>query len=193
MYLKDPDSGPKADDLRAAWERGKVVRQARDYLEKSGPENFKLYVNRLDSSARDILEDYPDLMKAMEVDGDAASPEAQSAKYGMTVDEIDWSMVQAVSEKAIKDAPDGGQVAFWQLPTGEVLIGKDQQPETYRKLMELVRDGGLDPTGSRPNGTITVTKGGAFKKGKLQVTGATDQETMTSWIGKFSDKSVSFG
>ena len=192
MFLKDPDSGPKADDLRAAWERGKVVREARDYLEKNGPQNFKLYVNRLEGTDRAVMAAYPELRQAMEVDEEPASPEAQTAKYGMTVDEIDWTMVQAVSEKAIKDAPNGGQVDFWQLPTGEVLIGKDQQPETYRKLIEVVRDGGLEPSGNRPSGTITVTKGGAFSKGKLQVKGATNQEMMTSWIAEFSDKSVTY-
>jgi hypothetical protein len=191
LYLKDPQSGTKADDLRAAFERGKVVREAREYLEKNGPDNFVIYVNRLFPAKRTIVEG-SDLAGALQVKGDATSAESQSARFGMTVDEIDWSMVQAVNQKALKDAPDGGQVSFWQLPTGEVLIGKDQQPETYRKLIELVRDSVANPTGNKPNGSITVTKGGAFSRGKLQITGATDQEKMRASISKVSDKSCTF-
>jgi hypothetical protein len=186
LYLKD------APDLAQAHERGKFVRHARDYLEAQGPQNFLLYANGLDKDARAVLEAYPDLAQALGGTGDATSAEAQSQRFGITVDEIDWSMVQGVSEKAIKDAPDGGQVPFWQLPTGQVLIGGPLQPETYRKLIELVRDGEPNPTGNAPNGTIKVTKGGLTSKGKLEVAGATDEDTMTSWIGSFSDKKIVF-
>ena len=182
----------KADDLSDAWERGQFVRHARDYLESHGPENFLLYVNGLDGASRTMLEAYPDLASMMSGTGDATSAEAQTARFGMTVDEIDWTMVQGISEKAIKDTPDDGDVEFWQLPTGQVLIGKNQQPETYRKLIELVRDGEANPTGNVPNGTITVTKGGITSSGKLDVTGATDEATMAAWIGEFSDKKVRF-
>jgi hypothetical protein len=192
LYLKDPQSGTKADDLRAAYEQGKFVRQAREYLEKAGSENFVLYVNRLDSTYRTMLEAYPDLAEALKVEADPLSAASQSARFGITVDEIDWSMVQAVNEKAIKDAPDGGDVAFWQLPSGQVLIGKDEQPETYRKLIELVRDGEANPSGNQPNGTITVTKGGITSRGRLRIRGATDEQTMRSWISAFSDKSMTF-
>ena len=187
LYIKD------ADDLKDAWERGKFVRHAREYLESRGAQNFVLYVNGLDDATRTTLLGYPDLAAALDVKSDPTSPQGQSARFGITVDEIDWGMVQAVNEKALKDAPDGGRVPFWQLPTGQVLIGKDQQPETYRKLIELVRDGEANPTGNRPNGSITVTKGGLRSRGKLAVTGATDEATMTSWIGNFSDKRVTFG
>lgn len=193
LYLKDPQSGPKADDLRDAHKRGKVIRAAREYFEKNGPQNLMLHVNRLSDEERAIIEN-SDLAEHLVVEdgGDAIGPEAQSAKFGMTVDEIDWSMVEAVNQKAIKDTPGGGQVAFWQLPTGEVLIGKDQQPETYRKLIELVRDSNANPSGGRPNGNITVTKGSAFSKGKLQITGATDQAAMRTAIESFSDKAIAF-
>ncbi len=192
LYLNDPPFGPKAKDLYDSYQRGKVVRSARDYLEKSGAENFRLYLNEMDPNEQQIIAGYPDLAGLLEVDADAGSAEAQSAKYGMTIDEIDWSMVQSVNEKAIKDTANGQTVPFWQLPTGEVLIGKDQQPETYRKLIELVRDGGAVPTGAKPNGTIKVTKGGAFSKGKLEATGATDQDRMRALISDFSDKPITF-
>lgn len=186
LYMRDRD-------LRAAWERGKVVRTARDYLDSAGATNFVLYVNEMDPTERALVESYPDLAALLDVgDDDPLSAESQSAKYGMTVDEIDWSMVQAVNEKAIKDTPNNGDVAFWQLPAGEILIGKDQQPETYRKLIELVRDQGAVPTGDKPNGTIKVTKGGAFSKGGLAVTGATNQDRMRALIKEFSDKTVTF-
>ena len=180
-----------ADDLYAAWGRGKFVREATEYLAKAGPENFVIFANDLDQASRTILKDYPDLAAAMKTDAGTTSAESVSARFGMTADQIDWSMVQAVSEKAIKDTADQGTVAFWQLPTGEVLIGENQ-PETYRKLIELVRDGEANPSGAQPNGTITVVKGTRTSTGELRVTGATDRATMRSWIGAFSDKTVRF-
>jgi hypothetical protein len=194
LYLDDPMGYTQpAADLRAAWERGQFVRHARDYREAQGDENFLLYVNGLDQAARTMLEAYPDLAAAMRVPGDATGAQAQSARFGMTVDEIDWGLVQSVNEKAVKETPDGGQVAFWQLPTGEVLIGGAEQPETYRKLIELVRDGTANPSGNQPNGSITVTKGGLRTgAGKLEVTGATDRATMQAWLEAFSDKRITF-
>lgn len=178
-------------ELRAAFERGKKVRTYRDYLDKNGPQNFKLYVNRLEPDNQKLLEAYPDLQSALEVKADAASPEAQNAKFGITVDEIDWGTVKAVSQAAIKDTQDGAKVSFWQLPSGEVLVG-ESQPDTYRKLVELVRDGGVSPTGKKPNGSITVTKGRAFSKGKLAVSGASNQDKMTKFLNDISDKPVSY-
>jgi hypothetical protein len=194
LYLDDPMGYTQpAADLRAAWERGQFVRHARDYREAQGDENFLLYVNGLDQAARTMLEAYPDLAAAMRVPGDATGAQAQSARFGMTADEIDWGLVQSVNEKAVKETPDGGQVAFWQLPTGEVLIGGAEQPETYRKLIELVRDGTANPSGNQPNGSITVTKGGLRTgAGKLEVTGATDRATMQAWLEAFSDKRITF-
>ncbi len=179
-------------ELKEAWQRGKVVRTAREYLDSAGAANFVFYVNEMDPTERSLVEAYPDLAALLDVGDDPLSAKSQSAKYGMTVDEIDWSMIQAVNEKAIKDTPNNGEVAFWQMLSGEVLIGKDQQPETYRKLIELVRGGGGVPTGARPNGVMKVTKGGAFSKGTLAVTGATDQDRMRALIKEFSDKVVTF-
>ena len=196
LYLKDPQSGGKADDLRNAHKRGQAVRKARDYLEKEGPANFVLYVNGLDAADRTAIEGYPELASVLTGGsgggGDPLSAESVSARFGITVDEIDWAMVQGINEKALKDTPNAGQVAFWQLPTGQVLIGQDQQPETYRKLIELVRDKQANPTGKQPNGKITVTKGGAFSKGKLAINGCTDEAAMRTAIEAVSDKSMTF-
>lgn len=184
LYLADKE-------LKAAYDRGKFVRQAREYLEGHGEDNFRLYVNGLDRSAQDILATYPDLASVLAVTGDPLGAGAQSARFGISVAEIDWAIVQGVNADAVKNTDDKASVPFWQLPTGEVLIGRDQ-PEVYRKLIELVRDGNAEPTGNVPNGQIKVTKGGITSKGRLDVTGASDTATMKSWLEAFSDKKIGF-
>ena len=95
-------------ELEEAWQRGQVVRTAREYLDSAGAANFVFYVNEMDPTERSLVDAYPDLAALLDVGDDPLSAKSQSAKYGMTVDEIDWSMIQAVNEKAIKDTPNNG-------------------------------------------------------------------------------------
>jgi hypothetical protein len=179
-------------DLKARFARGKFVRQAREYWQANGEDNFRLYAYRLDAQSRAVLEAYPDMAKALAVPDSGAVGDAQ--RYGIDFDEIDWSMVQGINEKVLKDADERAQVPYWQTQ-GKLLIGMEQ-PDVYRKLMERARDraSGQEPTGQRPNGQITVVSRGGFgSRGKLRVGGRCDQAVVTQWIGAFSKKSVTFG
>lgn len=186
---------PEPTDLQESYERGRrayFVEEARAFLDGNGETNFRIWAYELDPASRALLQGDDVLAAALAVDDDAGGEAAQSARYGMTVQDIDWALVQATNETVLKDAAEGSRVPYWQRAEGQLLLGADQ-PETYRKLIELERDPATEPTGGLPNGHITVvSRGGRTSHGKLAVSGNCNRAAVKEWIGAFSRKSISF-
>jgi len=85
--------------------------------------------------------------------------------------------------KAVKDTADGGSVAI--VAGGAMVLIGGGHP---RRPAEYVRR-----QGDVEEGLLTVSKGGAFSKGGIQVKGITAKQAIVkAEIGEFSDKKVTF-
>lgn len=100
-----------------------------------------------------------------------------------TGEDPDYDEIRELNAKNVKDTPGGGSVAV--VAGGQVvLIGGDHGVVSA----DYVR---RQP--DKEEGLLTVTKGGAFSKGGIEVKGISAKQALVkSEIGKFSDKSVKF-
>ena len=99
-------------------------------------------------------------------------------------DDAAYKTIRELNAKNVKDTADGGTVSI-VAGGAVVLIGVDH----LRSPADYVRR-----QADTEEGRITVTKGGAFSKGDIKVTGiSAKQAVVKSEIGEFSDKKVTFG
>jgi putative adhesin Stv-like protein len=114
------------------------------------------------------------------VTSDSSGPGAYNSAW--EPDDDDNRDIREKNAKAVKDTAAGGSVAI--VSGGKlVLIGRhaDDPAEYVRRQSDI------------EEGILTVTKGGAFSKGGIEVTGiAAKQALVKSEIGGFSDKKVTF-
>jgi hypothetical protein len=91
--------------------------------------------------------------------------------------------IRARNAKAVKDTDGGGSVAI--VAGGAVVLiggGHPRRPADYVRRQTDIEEG-----------LLTVTKGGAFSKGAIQVKGITAKRSLAkSEIGEFSDKKITF-
>ena len=98
-------------------------------------------------------------------------------------DDAAYKGIREQNAKAIKATDNGGSVAV--VAGGAIVLigaGHERRPAEYVRRQNDVEEG-----------LITVTKGGAFSKGGIEVKGiSTTQALVTTEIGEFSDKKVKF-
>lgn len=95
----------------------------------------------------------------------------------------DYQEIREKNSQAVKDTPDGKTVSV--VAGGAVVLigpGHARRPADYVRRQDDVEEGQL-----------TVTKGGAFSKGSIEVTGiSAKQALIKEAIAEFSDKKVTF-
>ena len=92
--------------------------------------------------------------------------------------------ITALNTQKVKDTPDGGSISI-MVGGPLVLIGEGHAADPVNFVRRQ---------GDFASGTLSVTKGGAFSKGKLEIEGIPggQQELVVKSIALFSDKKVSF-
>jgi hypothetical protein len=176
------------EDVQAYYDAGgastpAAVLQARRYLADAGEGSFYDWVAGMDDTQRDMIRSEADLDAAYERE------EARRNK-SITWGEVDWSFVQNLNERLLKDTAKGESLPFWQAGAG-LLLGT-QQPATYRRLFEQLR-GDVDGDGDAPSGRVTVrSRGSGLSHGDIEVTGDYDEAAFKQAIRQFSKKGISF-
>lgn len=190
--LEDPrerDWTLEAPDLRVAYDRGKVVREAREYLRSSGPDSFAAWFRDLDPYYQALLAADPEMATAL-AERSRAAGQAGAAVPTVSWADVDWPSVTRINQAVLKDLDVGGEVPYWLVKDG-LLVGSEQ-PASYRRLFERLR--GDDPAdGDHPTGTITMrSRGGLSSAGHIDVTGCDDPAVFKAAVSEFSKKEVRF-
>jgi hypothetical protein len=116
------------------------------------------------------------------VTADASGPGAEDVSTWVPDDDA-YRKIKETNAKNIKDTDDGGVVSI-VAGGAVVLIGQEHErrPGDY-----------VHRQGDSEEGQITVTKGGAFSKGSLKITGISAKQALVKQvIEDFSDKKVTF-
>jgi hypothetical protein len=114
-----------------------------------------------------------------------ARPAISTAIHGVVNAEgetIDWGDFEDRNRDYVKNLGEGAGAAFWQ--HGETLVIGGQYRSPYGT--RILEAGGAE-------GTLTmVSRGGTLSRGKVQVTGAADQDAFRRAFARLSQKSVEF-
>jgi hypothetical protein len=179
----------EAADLKAAYDNGKVIREAREYLKSAGAEAFAAWFRDIDPYYQSLITADSEMSTAL-ADRNRAAGEVGGAVPEMAWDDVDWSSVTRINEAIVKDLDEGGQVPYWLVKDG-LLIGTEQ-PLTYRRLFEHLR-GADSADGNHPTGYITMkSKGSLTSTGSISVTDCDDPVVFKAAIRQFSKKDVKF-
>ncbi|MGH9117727.1 MAG: hypothetical protein ACRD0A_07560 [Acidimicrobiales bacterium] len=114
--------------------------------------------------------------------------EIERIKYGagatFTVDQIDWDFVRRLNEYVLKNAEPGTKLDFLQLGEQVMILDDDATPPTYQDAFYEAR---------AVLGSIDVrSRGGLTSRGRIVVTGASDEDAFEAHIRQFSKKSIEF-